>query len=75
MVLDKVRKLLAEQLDLEAAQITEKTDVADDLGADSLDMVELMLAIEEEFGVVIEDEDAIKLKSVGDLVAYIEAKI
>lgn len=73
MVLDKVKSILASQLDIEENKITAATDIAEDLGADSLDVVELMMSIEEEFGIEIADEDARSFKTVSDVVSYIEA--
>lgn len=73
MVLDKVKSILASQLDIEEDKITAATDIAEDLGADSLDVVELMMSIEEEFGIEIADEDARSFKTVSDVVSYIEA--
>ena len=74
MVIDKVKSILASQLDVEEDTIVETTDIAEDLGADSLDVVELMMSIEEEFGIEIADEDARSFKTVSDVVAYIESK-
>ena len=74
MTIDKVKAILASQLDVEESTITETTDIAEDLGADSLDVVEMMMSIEEEFGIEIADEDARSFKTVADVVAYIEAK-
>ncbi len=74
MILDKLKEMLAEQFDVTEDDILESTDIADDLGADSLDVVELMMAIEDKFGVVIEEEDAFRLRTVGDLATYIEEK-
>ncbi len=74
MVFEKVKALLAEQLDADEAGITEETKIMDDLGADSLDIVEMLMAIEDEFGVNVPDEDAQSLKTVGDVVRYIEER-
>ena len=74
MVFEKVKALLAEQLDADEAGITEETIIMDDLGADSLDIVEMLMAIEDEFGVDVPDEDAQSLKTVGDVVRYIEER-
>ncbi|MBE6915869.1 MAG: acyl carrier protein [Ruminococcaceae bacterium] len=74
MVLEKLRELLAEQLSVDADSITTETDIIKDLGADSLDIVELMMTFEEEYGVEISDEDAFNLKTIGDIVTYIESK-
>ncbi len=71
---EKVKKLIADQLCISVEKVTDDADITKDLGADSLDVVELLMAFEEEFGVSISDEDATKIKSVNDVVAYIEAK-
>ena len=72
MVFDKVKDLIVEVLSAEADDITSATDIQNDLGADSLDVVDLIQAIEDEFGVDIPDEDSQNIKTVGDIVAYIE---
>ena len=72
MVFEKVKKIVAETLNVNAEQITLETHLIDDLGADSLDAVELIMAIEDEFGIVIDDEHAQNTRKIGDLVAYIE---
>ena len=72
MVFEKVKKIVAETLNVNADQITLETHLIDDLGADSLDAVELIMAIEDEFGIVIDDEHAQNTRKIGDLVAYIE---
>ncbi len=72
MVLDRVKKIIIEQLGVEEEEITLEASYIDDLGADSLDIVELIMAFEEEFGVEIPDSDAEKVTSVGDTVKYIE---
>jgi len=69
---EKVRDIIVEQLGVEEAQVTLEAKFIDDLGADSLDTVELVMAFEEEFGVEVPDEDAEKLQSVNDVVTYIE---
>jgi acyl carrier protein len=68
---EKVKALIKEKLNIEGTEITLTTSFAD-LGADSLDIVELIMGLEEEFGIEIPDEDAEKLKTVGDAVTYIE---
>lgn len=75
MVLEKVCKLLAQQFEVSADSISEDTNIVDDLGADSLDVVELIMSVEDEFGIQIPDEDAAELPTVGKIVEYIEAKI
>lgn len=72
MVYEKVVSIICEQFDLEESQVTMETGVTDDLGADSLDLVEVLAAIEYELDVEIPDEAAESLKTVGDLVKYIE---
>ena len=71
---DKVKKIVKEQLDVEEEKITPTANFIEDLGADSLDTVELVMALEEEFEVEIPDEDAENIKTVGDVVSYIESK-
>jgi len=75
MIFEKVAAILAEQLGADASDITEATDIINDLGADSLDVVTLLLCIEDEFGVTVSDEEAQELRQVGDIVAYIEAHV
>jgi len=75
MVFEKVKALLAEQLDIDEDTITEKTNIIEDLGADSLDVVELMTTLEEEFDLLITDESLHELHTVGDIVKYIETLI
>ena len=71
---EKIRKALADQLGVEESKITADSKIVEDLGADSLDLVELVMAFEEEFGSDIPDEDAEKLTTVGDAIKYIESK-
>lgn len=73
MVLEKVKSILAEQFDVEEDKITEDTSLQDDLGADSLDVVDLLMSIEDEFEIEVPDEDVENIKTVGELVAYVEA--
>ncbi len=70
----KVREIIVEQLGVEESQVTNGAKFVDDLGADSLDTVELVMALEEAFGLEIPDEDAEKITSVGDAVNYINSK-
>ena len=71
---DKVKSIIAEQLGVKAEEVTPAASFIDDLGADSLDTVELVMALEEEFGIEIPDEDAEKMATVGDAIKYIEEK-
>jgi acyl carrier protein len=71
---EKVTKIVAEQFEVSAEKITLKSQFMDDLKADSLSVVELVLAIEEAFGLEIPDEDAEKIKTVGDVVNYVKSR-
>jgi acyl carrier protein len=71
---DKVKDIIVEQLSVNAEQVTLEAKFIEDLGADSLDVVELVMAFEEQFSVEVPDEDAEKLQTVGDVVKYIEEK-
>lgn len=73
MVLEKVKSILSEQFDVEEDKITAETDLQEDLGADSLDVVDLLMSIEDEFEVEVPDEEIENIKTVGALVSYIEA--
>lgn len=75
MVLEKLIALLAEQLDAEAGEITEETDIIDDLGADSLDVVDLVMSLEDEFDLEIPDEDIENIRTVGELAKYLEGRV
>jgi acyl carrier protein len=68
---ERVKEIIVEQLGVEASQVTERAKFVDDLGADSLDTVELVMALEEEFSIEIPDEEAEKIVSVGDAISYI----
>jgi len=70
---ERVKEIIVEQLGVEAAQVTDRAKFVEDLGADSLDTVELVMALEEEFSIEIPDEDAEKIVSVGDAINYISA--
>ena len=72
MVFEKVREILCEQLEIDPDEITLDTDIINDLGADSLDLVDFVLSIEDEFDKEIPDEDVEKIKTIGDIVSYIE---
>lgn len=71
-MLDKIKEIIAEQLGIEADTIDEKTNIMEDLGADSLDIVEMLMAIEESFSITVPDEAIPGLKTVGDIFAYVE---
>ena len=71
-IAQKVKEIVAQQLDVDGSEVKEEAQFIEDLGADSLDTVELVMALEEEFGQEIPDEEAEKLQSVGDVIKYIE---
>ncbi len=71
---EKVRDIIVETLSCEADEVTMEASLTDDLGADSLDAVELNIALEEQLGISIADEDRPNMKTVGDIVRYLEAK-
>jgi acyl carrier protein len=75
MVFDKVKELLASQLEIDAEKITEDTEIINDLGADSLDVVEMIMMLEEEFGIVITDETIYGYKTVGEIASFIEKMV
>ena len=70
-VLERVQRIVAERLGVEEDQVTENAEFIGDLNADSLDLVEVIMAMEQEFDVEISDEDAEKIRTVGDAVSYI----
>jgi acyl carrier protein len=70
---DRVKEIIAKELEVEAKQLTPEAKFIEDLGADSLDIVELVMALEEEFGLDIPDEEADKLKTVGDAMNYLKS--
>lgn len=72
IVFEKVKKIIVEQLGVEEEEITMESSFIDDLGADSLDIVELIMALEEEFDLEIPDSEAEKISTVGDIVEYIK---
>ena len=72
-MLEKMKEMLAEQLNCEASIITPETSFKDDLGADSLDLFELVMAFEEAFEIEIPSEDLEEIKTVGDVVSYVES--
>ncbi len=72
-IMDKVKAVIVDQLNVDEDDVIEDASFIDDLGADSLDIVELVMALEEEFGISIPDEEAENIKTVGDAIAFIEA--
>ena len=75
MVLEKVKVIRAEQFDVDEESLTNDTDLQDDLGADSLDVVDLLMSIEDEFEIEIPDEEIEHIRTVGELVNYIESNM
>ncbi len=73
MTFEKVREIMVDTLSLEKDEIKIESNLFDDLGADSLDAVELNMALEEEYGISIPDEDLLKLKTVQDIISYIDS--
>ncbi|HCJ40091.1 MULTISPECIES: acyl carrier protein [Ruminococcus] len=74
MVFDKIREIIVEQLDVDEDKVTTDASITEDLGADSLDVVDLVMSIEESFDLEIPDEEVENIKTVGDIVKFIEAK-
>lgn len=74
MVFEKVKEIVVEQLGVEEDEVTMESSFIDDLGADSLDIVELIMALEEEFEIEVPDEEAEKITTVGDVVEYIKSQ-
>ncbi len=72
MIFDKIRDIIIDQLQVEEADVAMETNLMKDLSADSLDAVEIIMAIEDEFGIEIPDEDVENIQTVGDLVKYVE---
>lgn len=73
-IFEKVKKILVEQINVDPAKVTPEAKFREDLGADSLDLVELIMTFEDEFGGQISDDDAQKITSVGEAVAYLEKR-
>ena len=74
-IFEKIKNIIIEQLQVSGTAVTEEASFIDDLGADSLDLVELIMALEEEFGIEIPDGDAEKVVTVGDVVSYIKENV
>jgi acyl carrier protein len=74
-VTEKVKKMVVDQLGVSEAEVIPEAKFIDDLGADSLDIVELIMALEDEYGIEIPDEDAEKMETVGDAIKYIEDRL
>ena len=74
MIFDKVKEIIVDQLDADENDVTQDASITDDLGADSLDVVDLVMSIEEEFDIEVPDEEVANMKTVGDIVKFIEAK-
>ena len=75
MVFEKLREIFANQFGVDPETITESTDIVSDLGADSLDVVEMLMSLEDEYGITIEDEKVAEMKTVGDVVRCVEGLI
>lgn len=75
MIFDKVVEILCDQLGVDESDVTMSSDVMEDLGADSLDVVTLLMSFEDEYGISISDEEAQNFRTVGDIVSYIENNI
>ncbi len=72
---EKVRAIIAEKLNLDQEEIKLESSIVDDLGADSIDLIDLIMNLEEEYGISISDEEAVKLKTVGDIVDFINSQV
>ena len=70
--MERLKKIIAEELSVDEAEITEETSFADDLGADSIDLFQVLMAVEEEFGVVLEGEVGEQIKTVGDALQFVK---
>ncbi len=74
MILEKLKAMVKEQLDIDVDKVTESADIKNDLGLDSLDIVEILMTVEEEWGIIIDDDETTNIKTVGDVIALIEQK-
>ena len=75
MILEKLKEIIHEQLGVDVGRIDENSDIVKDIGADSLDIVEMLMNVESEWGVTIDDEDIASVKTVGDVIRCIEKKL
>ena len=75
MVFEKVKEILCDQLDVDAKDVTMEASITEDLGADSLDIVDLVMSLEDEFDIEVPDEEVESIKTVGDIVRYIELSV
>ncbi|MCM1114239.1 MAG: acyl carrier protein [Clostridium sp.] len=75
MVFEKLKTILAEQLDVEETNITSESLLVEDLGADSLDAIDIVMSVEDEFGIEVPDEIIEKMESVGDIISFVENNI
>lgn len=75
MVLDKIKAILAEQLDVDENSITQDSLIVEDLGADSLDAIDIVMSVEDEFGIEVPDEIVEKISSVNDILVFVENNI
>lgn len=71
-IFDKIKSIISDELNIDQAKITKEANIREDLAADSLDAVEVIMALEDEFGITIDDDTAQSFKTVGDLVDYVE---
>jgi Acyl carrier protein len=74
-MIEKVKDLLAKQMRIDVKTLDEDTDIMEDLGADSLDIVEMLMAIEENFGITVSDEEAVNLRTIRDVADFIERSL
>ena len=74
MILEKLKAMVKEQLDIDVDGVTAATDIKKDLGLDSLDIVEILMSAEEEWGIIVDDDETTNLHTVGDVIALIEKK-
>ncbi|MDA8352684.1 MAG: acyl carrier protein [Firmicutes bacterium] len=72
--LDRVQRIIVDRLGVDASEVTKEASIKDDLGADSLDVMDMILELEDEFSMEISDEEAEKINTVGDIVAYIDSR-